>query len=184
MLFGEKKMSETRRPLGSLGSDMNVRGADALRRRAGPELTPLDRHTRRVYERREEAWRPLNKHRVAAFIRMLILYVVETENGHPRGPHPEIVKILHKTLAKRIIPFICRRITATMDERFWIITLEQFNELDWYLINHLPRVHAGDRWQEIAFFFKEVVRQREEYKRMERERRERMREQVRRVLFL
>ena len=70
-----------------------------------------------------------------------------------------------------------------MDERFWIISLEQFNELDFYLINHLPRVHAGDRWQEIAFFFKEVVRQREEYKRMEQERRERMREQVRRVLF-
>ena len=54
--------------------------------------TPLDRHTRRVYERREEAWRPLNKYRVAAFIRMLILYVVETENGHPRGPHPQVVK--------------------------------------------------------------------------------------------
>ena len=177
-------MSETRTPLGSLASAVNVGGREYLRRRAGQELTPLDRHTRRVYERREEAWRPLNKHRVAAFIRMLILYVVETENGHPRGPHPEIVKILHKALMTRIIPFICRRITATMDERFWIISLEQFNELDSYLINHLPRVHAGDRWQEIAFFFKEVVRQREEYKRMERERRERMREQVRRVLFL
>ena len=177
-------MSETRTPLGSLASAVNVGGREYLRRRAGQELTPLDRHTRRVYERREEAWRPLNKHRVAAFIRMLLLYVVETENGHPRGPHPEIVKILHKTLAKRIIPFICRRITATMDERFWIISLEQFNELDHYLVANLPRVHAGDRWQEIAFFFKEVVRQREEYKRMERERRERMREQVRRVLFL
>ena len=184
MLVGGAKMSETRRVLGSLGSEMNVGGEETLRRRAGPELTPLDRHTRRVYERREEAWRPLNKHRVAAFIRMLILYVVETENGHPRGPHPEIVKILQKTLAKRIIPFICRRITATMDERFWIITLEQFNELDWYLINHLPRVHAGDRWQEIAFFFKEVVRQREEYKRMERERRKERASRVRRVLFV
>ena len=147
-------MSTTRRPLGSLASEMNVGGPDALRRRAGQELTPLDRHTRRVYERREEAWRPLNKHRVAAFIRMLVLYEVETENGHPRGPHPEIVKILHKALITRIIPFICRRITATMDERFWIIGLEQFNELDSYLINHLPRVHAGDRWQEIAFFLK------------------------------
>ena len=171
--------------MGSLASEMNGGGPDALRRRAGQELTPLDRHTRRVMERREEAWRPLNKHRVAAFIRMLVLYVVETENSHPRGvPHPEIVKILHKALITRIIPFICRRITATMDERFWIISLDDFNELDYYLINHLPRVHAADRWQEIAFFFKEVVRQREEYKRMERERRERMREQVRRVLFL
>ena len=177
-------MSETRRPLGSLGSDMNVSGEESLRRRAGPELTPLDRHTRRVYERREEAWRPLNKHRVAAFIRMLILYAVETENGRPRGPHPEIVKILQKTLVTRIIPFICRRLAYTMDPTFWIVTMEDFKELDHYLINHLPRVHAGDRWQQIAFFFKEVERQREEYKRMERERRERMREQVRRVLFL
>ena len=178
-----EKMSETRRPLGSLASEMNVGGPEYLRRRAGTEMTPLDRHTRRVLERREEAWRPLNKYRVAAFIRMLVLYVVETENGHPRGPHPEIVKTLHRALITRIIPFICRRITATMDERFWIISLEQFNELDHYLLNHLPRIHAADRWQEIAFFFKEVVRQREEFKRMERERRERMREQVRRVLF-
>ena len=177
-------MSETRRRLGCLASEMNVGGPDALRRRAGAEMNPLDRHTRRVMERREEAWRPLNKHRVAAFIRMFLLCLVESENGHRRGyAHPEIVKILHKTLITRIIPFICRRIVATMDERFWIISLEDFNELDFYLINHLPRVHAADRWQEIAFFFKEVVRQREEYKRMERERRERMREQVRRVLF-
>ena len=176
-------MSETRRRLGSLGSEMNVGGPEYLRRRAGQELTPLDRHTRRVLERREEAWRPLNKHRVAAFIRMLVLYIVESENGHPRGPHPEIVKTLHKALITRIIPFICRRIVATMDERFWIISLEDFNELDHYLAANLPRVHAGDRWQQIVYFFKEVVRQREEYKRMERERRERMREQVRRVLF-
>ena len=177
-------MSETRRPLGSLASEMNVGGPEYLRRRAGAERNPLDRHTRRVLERREEAWRPLNKYRVAAFIRMLVLYIVETENGHPRGPHPEVVKTLHRSLVTRIIPFICRRITATMDERFWIISLEHFNELDHYLLNHLPRVHAADRWQEIAFFFKEVVRQREEYQRMERERRERRREQVRRVLFL
>ena len=176
-------MSETRRRLGSLGSEMNVGGPEYLRRRAGQELTPLDRHTRRVLERREEAWRPLNKHRVAAFIRMLVLYIVESEKGHPRGPHPEIVKTLHKALITRIIPFICRRIVATMDERFWIISLEDFNELDHYLAANLPRVHAGDRWQQIVYFFKEVVRQREEYKRMERERRERMREQVRRVLF-
>ena len=181
--FKRAKMSETRRSLDSLASDMNVGGPDALRRRAGPEMNPLDRHTRRVLERREEAWRPLNKYRVAAFIRMLVLYVVETENGHPGGPHPEIVKTLQRALITRIIPFICRRITATMDERYWIISLSDFNELDHYLAANLPRVHAGDRWQEIAFFFKEVVRQREEYKRMEQERRERMREQVRRVLF-
>ena len=166
-------MAETRRRLGSLGSDMNVSGEEYLRRRAGPEMTPLDRHTRRVYERREEAWRPLNKHRVAAFIRMLVLYVVETENGHPRGPHPEIVKILHRTLAKRIIPFICRRLVYTMDPTFWIITMEDFKELDHYLGANLRRVHAGDRWQQIVYFFKEVERQREDEKKwleeMERE---------------
>ena len=148
-------MSETRRPLGSLASFVNVGGADALRRRAGPEMTPLDRHARRVHERREEAWRPLNKYRVAAFIRMFLLCLVERENGHRRGfPHPEIAKILHKTLITRIIPFICRRLAYTMDPTFWIISLEDFKELDNYLINHQRRVHAGERWQEIAYFLK------------------------------
>jgi len=99
-------MSETRRPLGSLASTVNVEGEDSLRRRVGPELTPLDPHTRRVYERREEAWRPLNKYRVAAFIRMFVLCLVERENGHPSGfPHPTITKMLHKALITRIIPF-------------------------------------------------------------------------------
>ena len=166
-------MSETRRPLGSLASTVNVEGEDSLRRRVGPELTPLDRHTRRVYERREEAWRPLNKYCVAAFIRMFVLCLVERENGHPSGfPHPTITKMLHKALITRIIPFICRRIVATMDERFWIISLEDFEELNHYLAANLPRVHAGERWQEIAFFFKEVVRQREEKKLLEEMERE------------
>ena len=156
-------MSTTRRPLGSLGSDMNVGGAESLRRRAGPEMTPLDRHARRVHERREEAWRPLNKHRVAAFIRMFLLCLVERENGHRRGfVHPEIAKILHKTLVTRIIPFICRRLVYTMDPTFWIISFEDFTELDHYLINHLRRAHAADRWQQIVHFFKEVERQRED----------------------
>ena len=167
-------MSETRRPLGSLASDINVSGEDSLRRRVGPELTPLDRHTRRVYERREEAWRPLNKYRVAAFIRMFLLCLVETENGHRRGfVHPEITKMLHKALITRIIPFICRRLAYTMDESFWIISLLDFKELNNYLAANLPRVHAGERWQEIAYFFKEVEKQREEEKKwleeMERE---------------
>ena len=118
-------------------------------------------------ERREEAWRPLNKHRVAAFIRMFVLCLVETENGHPRGlPHPVIVKMLHKALITRIIPFICRRLVYTMDDRFWIISLEDFKELDHYLINHLRRVHAGERWQEMEKQRKEERRWLEE---MERE---------------
>ena len=51
-------MSETRRVLGSLGSEMNVGGADYLRRRVQPEETPLQRQIRGMYERREESWRP------------------------------------------------------------------------------------------------------------------------------
>ena len=167
-------MSETRRPLGCLGSCVNVGGADALRRRAGPEMTPLDRHARRVHERREEAWRPLNKHRVAAFIRMFVPCLVDTENGHRRGfVHPTITKMMHKTLCKRIIPFICRRLAYTMDESFWIISLPDFKELNHYLTANLPQVHAGERWQEIVYFFKEVEQQRKEEKKwleeMERE---------------
>ena len=148
-------MSETRRPLGCLCSEVNVGGEESLRRRAGPEMTPLDRHTRRVYERREEAWRPLNKYRVAVFIRMFLLCLVGRENGHRRGfPHPEIAKILHKTLITRIIPFICRRLAYTMDEFFWIISFEDFKELDHYLINHLRRVHAGNAGSRSLTFLK------------------------------
>ena len=106
---------------------MNVGGADYLWRRAGFDWTPLDRHTRRVYERREEAWRPLNKQRVAAFVRIFVLCLVETENGHRRGcAHPVITKMLHKALITRIIPFICRRLVYTMDDTFWIISLPDF----------------------------------------------------------
>ena len=167
-------MSETRRPLGCLASDMNVGGEESLRRRAGQEMTPLDRHTRRVYERREEAWRPLNKYRVASFIRLFVLCLVEMENGHSRGRvHPMVEKMLKKRLVTRIIPFICRRLTYTMDESFWMITMDEFKELNHYLAGNLPRVHAGDRWQEIAYFFKEVEQQRKEEKKwladMERE---------------
>ena len=60
-----------------------------------------------------------------------------------------------------------------MDESTWMMTLEEFKELNDYLLNHLPRVHGGERWQEIAYFFKEVEQQRKEEKKwleeMERE---------------
>ena len=149
--------------MGSLASCVNVNGEEALRRRAGREWTPMDHQTIRMYERREEAWRPLNRYRVAAFIRLFILCLVETENGHRLGcVHPTVEKMLKNTLAKRIIPFICRRLVYTMDESMWIISLPHFKELDYYLINHLPRLHAGERWQEIAYFFKEVEKQRKE----------------------
>ena len=51
-----------------------------------------------------------------------------------------------------------------MDESFWMITMDEFKELNHYLAANLPRVHAGDRWQEIAYFFKEVEQQRKEEK--------------------
>ena len=153
-----KKMSETRRALGSLCSVVNVGGADALRRRVGPEQSPVQRQITRMYQRREEAWRPLNKYRVAAFLRLFFLCFVEVENGLPL--HPVTYKMLQKTLITRIIPFICRRLVYTMDETFWIISLPHFKELDHYLINHLPGVHAGQRWQDIAYFFQEVEKQR------------------------
>ena len=156
--------------MGCLGSYANINGEDALRRRAGPEWTPLERHTRRVYERREEAWRPLNRWRVEAFVRLFVLCLVDVENGHRRGfAHPAIAKMLNKTLITRIIPFICRRLVYTMDESWWIISMPQFKELDHCLINHLPRVHAGERWQEIAYFFKEVEKQRKEEERQQEE---------------
>ena len=158
-------MSETRTPLGSLASFVNEKGEEELTRRAGREFTPMDRHTIRMHEQREQAWRPLNKHRVASFIRLFILCLVEFENGHRVGRvHPVVEKMLKKALAKRIIPFICRRLVYTMDESSWMISLPEFKELNDYLLNHLPRVHGGEKWQEIAYFFKEVEQQRKEEK--------------------
>ena len=167
-------MPETRTPLGSLASCVNVNGEEELTRRAGREFTPMDRHTIRMHERREQAWRPLNRYRVASFIRLFILCLVELENGHRVGRvHPTVEKMLKKTLAKRIIPFICRRLVYTMDESSWIISMPHLKELNHYLAANLPRVHGGERWQEIASFFKEVEQQRKEEKKwleeMERE---------------
>ena len=154
------KMSETRKPLGSLASNMNVNGRDYLRRRVGEELTPVERHTRAMYARREEAWRGLNKQRVAAFIRMFILCFVESENGHQL--HPVTYKLLKKTLVKRIIPWICKWLVFTMDEFYWPITREQFQELDRYLAEHMPTIHRVPEWETIAYFFKEVEKKREQ----------------------
>ena len=153
-------MSETRRPLGSLASCVNVSGDDHLRRRVGEELTPVERHTRAMYARREEAWRGLNKQRVAAFIRMFILCFVESENGHQL--HPVTYKLLKKTLVKRIIPWICKWLVFTMDEFYWPITRGQFQELDRYLAEHMPTIHRVPEWEAVAYFFKEVEKKREQ----------------------
>ena len=174
-----QKMSETRRPLGSLASTVNAEGEDSLRRRVGPELTPLDRHARRMHEQREQVWRGLIRERVAAFLRMFVLCFVELENGLPL--QSVTYGILKKALVKQIIPWIHFRLVYTMEERWWPITLAQFREVNGYLADHLPRIHKADAWDAIRYFYEEVVRQREEFKRMEQLQREAT-ESVRRCL--
>ena len=170
-------MSETRRALGCMSSKVNVRGADALRRRV--ERTPVQHHTIAMYERREEAWRPLNRRRVAAFLHLFFLCFVYTENGLPL--ESLTYRMMKKKLVRRIIPWIYKWLVFTMDEQYWPISLEHFRQLDQYLVEHLPRVHKEDEWGTVAYFFKEMLKQREEYARMEDMEREAM-ETVRRCL--
>jgi len=158
-------MSETRRPLGSLCSAINVAGEEVLRRRVGPERTPVQRHTIRMYEMRQEPWRGLSRPRVAAFIRLFMLCFVELQNGLPL--ESLTYRMLKKKLVNKIIPWIYNRLSFTMDERYWPITLAQFRELDSFLADHLPRIQKEDEWGTVAYFFKEVLKQREELKRME-----------------
>jgi len=137
--------------LGRLCSELNVGGEERLRRRVGAETTPVQRHTSRMYERREESWRPLTRQRVGAFIQLFILCFVETENGLPL--QSLTYKMLKKKLSKRIIPWIHNRLVWTMDETYWPITLQQFTELNSFLAEHLPLVHKDDAWSSIAYFF-------------------------------
>ena len=115
-----------------------------------PETTPVQRHTMRMYERREEAWRPLNKQRVAAFIRLFMLCFVEVENGV--SLQRDTYRMLKKTLVQKFIPWIYNRLVFTMDEMYWPITLADFRELDGYLVDHLPRIQKEDQWDTVAFF--------------------------------
>ena len=168
-------MTETRTPLGSLGSEMNVGGEETLRRRVRPEETPLQRQIRGMYQRREESWRPLNRQRVEAFIRLFLLCFVEAENGLPL--HAVTYQRLKRALAQRIIPFIERRIVATREEKYWPISMGLFEELDFYMAAHLPELYCGNAWLAISHFYREVK------KAEERDRRERA-SRVRRVLFV
>ena len=172
-------MSTTRSPLGSLGCEMNVGGEEVLRRRVGPERTPMERHTMRMYEMRQEAWRGLTRERVAAFLRLFVLCFVELENGLPL--HPITYRMIKKKLVRRVIPWIHFRLVYTMEERWWPITLAQFREVNAFLADHLPRVHKEDQWDAIRYFYEEVVRQRDELKRLEEMEREAMKA-VRRCL--
>ena len=65
------------------------------------EQSPLQRQITRMYERREEAWRPLNKYRVEAFLRLFLMCFVDVENG--RQLHPVTYKMLKRALITRII---------------------------------------------------------------------------------
>ena len=168
-------MSETRRPLGSLRSYENVHGEGSLGRRVGPEVMPVERHTRAMYSRREEAWRPLNRQRVEAFIRLFLLCFVEPENGRPL--QPVTYRRLKRALAHRIIPWIERRLVLTREERFWPISRGVFEELDFFMAAHLPELYHGNDWLTIGHFYREVK------KAEERERQERA-SRVRRVLFV
>ena len=153
-------MVKTRKPLGSLASQINVDGEESVRRRVGPEQSPVQRHTARMYERREEAWRPLNRHRVAAFLRLFLLCFVETENGRPL--QPVTYRMMKKTLCKRIIPWIDRLLVCTMNEWMWPISMNDFKELDQYLGAHLRHIHVDQHWENIAHFFKGVEKKKRE----------------------
>ena len=168
-------MAETRRVLGSLGSEMNVGGEETLRRRVRPEETPLQRQIRRMYERREESWRPLNRQRVEAFIRLFLLCFVEPENGLPL--HPVTYRRLKRALAQRIIPWMEFRIAPTREEKYWPISMRLFEELNFYMAAHLPELYCGNEWLTISHFYREVK------KAEERDRQERA-SRVRRVLFV
>ena len=143
-----QKMSRT--VLGSLSSVLNVGGEESLRRRVPVERTHVERQTVRMYERREETWRPLNRQRVAAFVKLFLLAMVYGENAHRRGHQPRVtIKMLKKALVKRVIPWVNRNRVWVMDADQWPMTMEHFKELNIYLAVHLPRVHAGYQWQNI-----------------------------------
>ena len=175
-------MSETRRHLGSLASAVNVGGDESLRSRVPRERTHVERQSIRMHERREETWRPLNRRRVAAFLELYFLAMVNIENAHRYGYQTRAsAKMLNKALTTRVIPWIFRHRVFTRDDRQWPISLEQFKELNVYLAANLPNIHADYKWQFVITFFKEVEREREVWKRLDELEREAT-ESVRRCL--
>ena len=108
-------------------------------------------------------------------------YRLQRERAPPPGRKKKIPKILNEALVKRIIPFIYRNRVWTMDESMWPLTLENFRELNHHLSDNLPNIHAGHQWQMIVYFFNQVERERDEWKRLDEMEREVM-ETVRRVM--
>ena len=163
-------MSTTRRRLGSLCSVVNVGGEEALRRRVGPERTHVQRLAFGMWERREETWRPLNQQRVAAFIRLYLLALVYEENAYRhREERGTADASLHRSLVHRVIPWVYRNRAWTKDTRRWPMSLDQFKELDAYLVDHLPHVRASHHWQMIRMYFEEMEQQQEEQELTEEE---------------
>ena len=178
----DANMSETRRPLGSLSSFVNVSGEEAVGRRVPRERTHTERVAWRMHERREETWRPLNRRRVAAFIELYLLSVVYMENAHRHGYQTRAsCKMMNKALVHRVIPWINMNRSWTRDESQWPISVEHFRELDNYLVNHAPSIHAGFRWQNIIYFIEEMKKEQERWCRLDEMDRDVM-ESVRRCL--
>jgi len=88
---------------------------------------------------------------------------------------------LNEPLVNRIIPFIYGNRVWKMDESLWPITLADFRELDHRLSANLPRVRAGHQRQMIRYYYGEIEREREEWRRLEEMEREAM-EAVTRVV--
>ena len=175
-------MSTTRRPLGSLCGVLNVGGEESLRRRVPRERTHVERAAMQMHERREETWRPLNRRRVAAFLELFLMAMVNVENAHRYGYQTRAsAKMLNKALTTRVIPWIFRHRVFTRDDRQWPISLEQFKELNIYLAANLPNIHADYKWQFVITLFEEMKKEQERWRRLDEMEREVM-EAVRRCL--
>ena len=72
----------SRRTLGSLASAINIAGEEAVNNTVGRERTHVERQALGMRERRLEAWRSLNRERVAAFIELFLMAMLRGENGH------------------------------------------------------------------------------------------------------
>ena len=155
-------------PCELLSSYVNVKGEEVVRRRVRTERTHVERVAIRMAERREETWRPMNRQRVEAFVRMYLLVVVYDENAYRQHQEKRKAnKILNEALVKRVIPFIFKNRVWTLDESLWPLTLEEFEELNHHLADKLPKIHAGHQWQMIVYFYEGIKREREEWRRLE-----------------
>ena len=164
----------SRTVLGCLGGCANVHGEEAVGRRVPRERTHVKRAAIRMHERREETWRPLNRRRVAAFLEMYFLAMVYRENGHRYGYQSRAsTKMLNKALVHRIIPWINRNRVWSRDESQWPISLVHVQELNNHLAANLPNIHAGRHWHNIIYYFQEIKKEQERWRRLDEMERER-----------